>query len=68
MNHGSDEASDTILYTDNAVATDMTDMVSEKVSYDSDLPADLYNDLDNVDEAKMQAEVDQLADEEGDEV
>lgn len=67
MNPGSEEASDTILYTDNAVATDMTDMVSEKSSYDSDLPADLYNDLDNVDEAQMQAEVDQLADEEGSE-
>lgn len=68
MNPGTDEASDTILYTDNAVATDMTEMVSERASYDSDLPADLYNDLDNVDEAKMQAEVDQLADEEGNEV
>lgn len=64
MNPGDDEASDTILYTDNAVASDMTNMVSEKASYDSDLPADLYNDLDNVDEAKMQAEVDQLADDE----
>ncbi len=68
MNHGSDEASDTILYTDNAVASDMTDMVSETASYDSDLPADLYNDLDNVNEAQMQAEVDKLADEEGSEV
>jgi hypothetical protein len=65
LNPGSEEASDTILYTDNAVASDMTDMVSEKASYDSDLPADVYNDLDNVDEAKMQAEVDQLSDEEG---
>ena len=65
MNPGTEEASDTILYTDNAVASDMTNMVSEKASYDSDLPADLYNDLDNVDEAKMQAEVDQLSDEEG---
>jgi hypothetical protein len=68
INHGSDEPTDTILYTDNAVASDMTEMVSEKSPYDSDLPADLYNDLDNVDEAKMQAEVDQLADEEGSDV
>ena len=64
MNPGNEEASDTILYTDNAVASDMSDMVSEKATYDSDLPADLYNDLDNVDEARMQAEVDQLADDE----
>ena len=64
MNPGNEEASDTILYTDNAVASDMSNMVSEKATYDSDLPADLYNDLDNVDEARMQAEVDQLADDE----
>ena len=64
-NPGTEEASDTILYTDNAVATGMANMVSETASYDADLPADLTNDLENVDEAKMQAEVDQLASEEG---
>lgn len=65
MNPGTEEASDTILYTDNAVASGMTDMVSETAGYDTDLPADLPNDLENVDEAKMQAEIDQLSAEEG---
>ena len=68
MNPGNEEASDTILYTDNGVASDVSNMVSETASYDTDLPADLSNDLDNVDDAKMQAEVDQLAEEDGTEV
>lgn len=60
MNPGDEEATDTILYTDNAVATDMTDMVSDTALDDSDLPAELYNDLDNVNEAKLEAEMDML--------
>lgn len=63
MNPGDEEASDTILYTDNAVATDMTDMVAETATDDT-LPAEFYNDLDNVSEARMDAEMDQLGDDE----
>lgn len=64
MNPGDEEASDTILYTDNAVATDMTDMVAETETDDT-LPAEFYNDPDNVSEARMEAEMDMLGDEEG---
>lgn len=64
MNPGDEEASDTILYTDNAVATDMTDMVAETETDDT-LPAEFYNDPDNVSEAHMEAEMDMLGDEEG---
>ena len=63
MNPGDEEASDTILYTDNAVATDMTDMVADSNVDDSDLPAEFYNDIDNVSEAKLEAQMDMLDDE-----
>ncbi len=66
MNPGDEEATDTILYTDNAVATDMTDMVSETSLDNSNLPAEFYNDIDNVSEAKLEAEMDMLDDEAGD--
>ena len=66
MNPGDEEASDTILYTDNAVATDMTDMVSETSLDNSDLPAEFYNDVANVSEAKLEAEMDMLDDEAAD--
>lgn len=63
INPGDEEASDTILYTDNAVATDMTDMVSDNTPDNSDLPAEFYDDVDNVSEAKLEAEMDMLDDE-----
>ena len=63
MNPGNEEASDTILYTDNAVATDMTDMVSEDGSSNGYVLDDPEGDLDELNEAQMQAEIDQLADE-----
>ena len=65
MNPGDEEASDTILYTDNAVATDMTDMVAETATDDT-LPPEFYNDLDNVSEARLEAHMYILGDEEGD--
>lgn len=48
MNPGDEEASDTILYTDNAIAMDATDAVSDDPDLDANLPADYYNDLDNL--------------------
>jgi hypothetical protein len=63
MNPGSEEATDTLLYTDNAVAADVSEGIGN-VETDDTLPPEFYNDLGNVSEARLEAEMDMLDEEE----